>query len=102
MYLKYSSIQTSAFTNNVFIQLLFATGVQWWADGSSYDGDFVQDMRHGKGTHTWANGEVGTLLWPLMVGTLCTVTVLLCGYMHFVLWCVHYVVSYGGTLCFVP
>ena len=32
--------------------------MQIWADGSCYQGEFVDDMRHGKGVHKWANQEV--------------------------------------------
>ena len=33
-------------------------GTQIWEDGSSYQGEFIEDMRHGRGLHKWANGEV--------------------------------------------
>ena len=29
-----------------------------WADGAKYDGDFVNDLRHGHGSIHWGNGEV--------------------------------------------
>ncbi|KAM9461616.1 ankyrin repeat and MYND domain-containing protein 1 isoform 2-T2 [Clarias gariepinus] len=32
-------------------------GVQEWTDGSSYDGEFINGLKHGNGTFTWANGE---------------------------------------------
>ena len=35
-------------------------GRQYFADGSSYDGDFVQDLRHGFGQLTWPVGEVSS------------------------------------------
>uniref|UniRef100_H2ZD11 MYND-type domain-containing protein n=1 Tax=Ciona savignyi TaxID=51511 RepID=H2ZD11_CIOSA len=33
-------------------------GRQTWQDGSKYSGEFVDDMRHGTGSHTWKSGEV--------------------------------------------
>ncbi|KAF5909795.1 ankyrin repeat and MYND domain-containing protein 1, partial [Clarias magur] len=32
-------------------------GVQEWPDGSSYDGEFINGLKHGNGTFTWPNGE---------------------------------------------
>ncbi|XP_029355677.1 ankyrin repeat and MYND domain-containing protein 1 isoform X2 [Echeneis naucrates] len=32
-------------------------GVQEWADGSRYEGEFVNGFKHGKGKYTWRNGE---------------------------------------------
>lgn len=37
-------------------------GVQTWADGAKYEGDFVNDLRHGDGKLHWANGEVCWLI----------------------------------------
>lgn len=33
-------------------------GVQEWTDGSKYEGDFVDGLKHGKGRYSWRNGEV--------------------------------------------
>lgn len=33
-------------------------GVQEWADGSRYEGEFVNGLKHGKGKYTWGSGEV--------------------------------------------
>lgn len=33
-------------------------GVQEWTDGSRYEGDFLNGVKHGDGTFTWPNGEV--------------------------------------------
>ncbi|XP_072244878.1 ankyrin repeat and MYND domain-containing protein 1 [Leuresthes tenuis] len=32
-------------------------GVQEWPDGSKYDGEFVNGLKHGKGRYSWKNGE---------------------------------------------
>ncbi|XP_068449366.1 ankyrin repeat and MYND domain-containing protein 1 isoform X2 [Clinocottus analis] len=32
-------------------------GVQEWPDGATYDGEFVNGYKHGKGRYTWSNGE---------------------------------------------
>ncbi|KAM7011941.1 ankyrin repeat and MYND domain-containing protein 1 [Tautogolabrus adspersus] len=32
-------------------------GVQEWLDGSRYEGEFVNGLKHGKGRYTWFNGE---------------------------------------------
>ena len=32
-------------------------GVYKWHDGSTYEGDFEEDLRHGNGHFKWANGE---------------------------------------------
>ncbi|KAF7660952.1 hypothetical protein LDENG_00272190 [Lucifuga dentata] len=32
-------------------------GVQEWPDGSKYEGEFVNGLKHGTGTYTWKNGE---------------------------------------------
>ncbi|XP_074524547.1 ankyrin repeat and MYND domain-containing protein 1 [Halichoeres trimaculatus] len=52
-------------------------GVQEWLDGSRYEGEFVNGLKHGKGRYTWRNGESyegyfykdykhgeGTYCWP--------------------------------------
>ncbi|XP_060797242.1 ankyrin repeat and MYND domain-containing protein 1 isoform X2 [Neoarius graeffei] len=52
-------------------------GLQEWTDGSRYDGDFINGLKHGNGTFTWPNGECykgsfykdyrhgrGTYFWP--------------------------------------
>lgn len=33
-------------------------GLEVWPDGSRYEGNFVDDLRHGEGHHSWPNGEV--------------------------------------------
>ena len=55
--------------------IIFGTPV--WANGDSYEGNFVDDERSGYGVYTWANGEcyrgdfehnlmngTGTFTWP--------------------------------------
>ncbi|XP_076577750.1 ankyrin repeat and MYND domain-containing protein 1 isoform X2 [Chaetodon auriga] len=32
-------------------------GVQEWPDGSRYEGEFVDGLKHGRGKYTWTNGE---------------------------------------------
>ena len=32
-------------------------GIYKWLDGSTYEGDFEEDLRHGNGLFQWANGE---------------------------------------------
>ncbi|KAM3876348.1 ankyrin repeat and MYND domain-containing protein 1 [Diretmus argenteus] len=32
-------------------------GVQEWPDGSKYEGEFVNGLKHGRGKYTWENGE---------------------------------------------
>uniref|UniRef100_A0A3P9QGY1 Ankyrin repeat and MYND domain containing 1 n=1 Tax=Poecilia reticulata TaxID=8081 RepID=A0A3P9QGY1_POERE len=52
-------------------------GVQEWPDGSKYEGEFLDDFKHGKGRYSWKNGElyegffykdfkhgVGAYSWP--------------------------------------
>lgn len=33
-------------------------GVQEWEDGSTYEGEFLNGLKHGKGKYTWGSGEV--------------------------------------------
>lgn len=33
-------------------------GVQEWDDGSIYEGEFINGLKHGKGKYTWKTGEV--------------------------------------------
>lgn len=35
--------------------------VQKWPDGSRYEGEFLDSLKHGKGKYTWKNGEVTKL-----------------------------------------
>ena len=42
--------------------VVLCEGVQTWADGAKYEGDFVNDLRHGDGKLHWANGEVCWLI----------------------------------------
>ena len=42
------------------LQFINFPGTQSWADGSCYHGEFLNDLRHGEGHHTWANGEVSS------------------------------------------
>lgn len=35
-------------------------GMQEWTDGSKYEGEFQNGLKHGDGTYTWPNGEVST------------------------------------------
>ncbi|XP_051980158.1 ankyrin repeat and MYND domain-containing protein 1-like isoform X2 [Xyrauchen texanus] len=44
-------------------------GIQEWPDGSKYEGEFKNNLKHGSGVFTWANGEdyrhgKGTYSWP--------------------------------------
>ncbi|CAL8306280.1 unnamed protein product [Lota lota] len=46
-------------------------GTQEWPDGSKYEGDYLNGLKHGKGRFTWKNGEVrdyrhgeGFYSWP--------------------------------------
>ncbi|XP_062411975.1 ankyrin repeat and MYND domain-containing protein 1-like [Sardina pilchardus] len=52
-------------------------GVQQWPDGSRYEGEFKNDLKHGVGVYSWPNGEIykgsfykdyrhgkGTYTWP--------------------------------------
>ncbi|XP_026178668.1 ankyrin repeat and MYND domain-containing protein 1 isoform X2 [Mastacembelus armatus] len=34
-----------------------ALGVQEWSDGSRYEGEFMNGLKHGSGRYTWTNGE---------------------------------------------
>ena len=44
---------------NVFInRQQCVVGTQFWPDGSKYEGQFDNDLRHGDGQHIWANQEV--------------------------------------------
>lgn len=36
----------------------FSIGLQVWQDGGQYEGDFLNDMRHGEGELKWSNEEV--------------------------------------------
>lgn len=33
-------------------------GVHEWEDGSTYEGEFLNGLKHGKGKYTWRSGEV--------------------------------------------
>lgn len=33
-------------------------GVEEWEDGSIYEGEFLNGLKHGKGKYTWGSGEV--------------------------------------------
>lgn len=39
-------------------------GIQEWPDGRKYEGEFVNNLKHGDGVFTWTNGEV-TLYFSL-------------------------------------
>ena len=43
------------YLSNVLAHVL---GTQLWPDGSQYEGQFDNDLRHGDGQHTWTNQEV--------------------------------------------
>ena len=34
-----------------------------WADGAKYDGEFQNDMEHGRGAKTWSNGDKYEGMW---------------------------------------
>ena len=38
-------------------------GVYNWKDGRQYEGEFVNDKKHGKGKYKWANGKVYDGMW---------------------------------------
>lgn len=33
-------------------------GMQEWPEGSKYEGEYRNNLKHGTGVYTWANGEV--------------------------------------------
>ncbi|MDG1355444.1 MAG: hypothetical protein P8P90_04280, partial [Opitutales bacterium] len=33
------------------------SGIYRWLDGSTYDGEYADDLRHGTGRFLWVNGE---------------------------------------------
>lgn len=33
-------------------------GMQEWSDGSKYEGEYKNNLKHGTGVYTWPNGEV--------------------------------------------
>lgn len=41
-------------------------GEQDWTDGSRYEGHFLNGLKHGNGTFTWPNGEVGLTITHLL------------------------------------
>lgn len=45
-------------------------GKYTWPDGSTYDGEYLDDHKHGKGTMTFANGDVftGGFVWGVIAG----------------------------------
>lgn len=46
------------------------SAVQEWSDGSRYEGEFVNGLKHGTGRYTWRTGEVTLAL--LSVAYVCT------------------------------
>lgn len=40
-------------------------GVQEWADGSRYEGEFENGLKHGRGRFTWTDGEVLSIIKDL-------------------------------------
>ncbi|XP_033894609.2 ankyrin repeat and MYND domain-containing protein 1 [Acipenser ruthenus] len=67
----------SGYTGDRAAHKKHGTGVQVWADGCRYEGEFVDDLKHDFGVFTWANGEEyrgeffkdyrhgkGTYSWP--------------------------------------
>lgn len=42
-------------------------GVQKWDDGSVYEGEFLNGLKHGKGKYTWKTGEVRAESFPPVV-----------------------------------
>ena len=45
-------------TGVLTVLVLIIAGVQVWPDGSSYEGVFSGDLRHGQGTQSWQDGSV--------------------------------------------
>ena len=50
-------------------RLIYVVGTQFWPDGSKYEGQFDNDLRHGDGQHIWANQEVINIVNSLMIQT---------------------------------
>lgn len=42
-------------------------GVQEWDDGSTYEGEFMNGLKHGKGKYTWKTGEVRAKSFPPVI-----------------------------------
>lgn len=42
-------------------------GVQEWDDGSRYEGEFMNGLKHGKGKYTWKTGEVRAKSFPTII-----------------------------------
>ena len=47
----------------IFGSLLFVIWVEKWASGSSYKGYFKDNLRHGKGTYVFPDGNTYTGDW---------------------------------------
>jgi len=50
------------------------SGVQKWADGSTYCGTFEDDLKHGVGLYRWPNGEVYAIQFFSHLFSYCYVT----------------------------
>lgn len=57
----------SGYTGDRAAHKKHGTGVQAWADGCRYEGEFVDDLKHDFGVFTWANGEVLVCLFVLII-----------------------------------
>lgn len=38
-------------------------GIYRWHNGATYEGEFREDVKHGKGTIIYENGKVAHLIW---------------------------------------
>ena len=45
---------------------VYFSGKQTFGDGTVYEGDFNEDMRHGDGVISWPNGEVRYFVFQLV------------------------------------
>ena len=54
-----SPVKTSlTWTSPMWGDVRQGPGAQEWPDGSRYEGEYLNGLRHGPGRFTWRNGEV--------------------------------------------